>query len=532
MMKVRNFSVTYHGAKEASLSNISLDIEPGRLVLITGRTGSGKSTLLMGLNGILQHESCAELRGEVLLDHTSLRDMPMRRICRQVGTVFQNPASQICTGTPMREAAFGLENLGVERDEMRQRVEQALRMTGLWERRFQKNRTLSGGLQQRLAVAAALAQKPRILLLDEPTGRLDPPAAEEVLDIIDTLKRDANLAVVMVEHRLEGPLEIADEVAVLDKGRLVKKFSTGEASENISVLARLGVQVRPRFYFPSHPSRTEDSLSSENARLPKKVAAQNPPAAKREALVRLCNVTFAYPKAKTPIFQNLSLTIYKGDRIALIGANGTGKSTLLHLLAKTLKPSTGVIERPAGEGTAGLTMQNPDVMLFCDSVEEELGFAPRQLGKTPEKCKQTVSAVLQKMSLSALAERAPFSLSLGERQRTAAASVLTLEPSLLLLDEPTAGQDRAHICRMMTAILKEPDAAVFSSHDMETVAAHADRVILLDRRGIAADGPTEAVLSNWKLLAAASVLPATIRRFAEESSLGKKAAEKTAEASS
>lgn len=511
MMKVRNFSVTYRGAKEASLSDICLDIEPGRLVLITGKTGSGKSTLLMGLNGILQHESSAELSGEVLLDKTPLKDMPMRLICKQVGTVFQNPASQICTGTPMREAAFGLENLGTEREEMRQRVEQALKLTGLWDRRHQKNRTLSGGLQQRLAVAAALAQRPRILLLDEPLSRLDPPAAEELLQIIDELKRTSNIAVVMVEHRLEGPLEIADEAVVLDKGRLAKKFTTGETSEDISTLEQLGLRVRPRLCFSPRPNRGAPASSAKDAPLSEK--AKSPPSPEREALVSLRNITFAYPKTKTPIFGNLSLTIYKGDRIALIGANGTGKSTLLHILAKSLKPSAGAVEWSGKEGVVGLAMQNPDVMLFCDSVKEELGFAPRQLGESRIRRRETVSSVLQKMSLSALSERAPFSLSLGERQRTAAASVLTLKPNLLLLDEPTAGQDRAHIHRMMTSILENLDAAVFTTHDMETAAAHADRVILLDRAGIVADGPAEAVLSNREALAAAAVLPAKTRSF-------------------
>jgi energy-coupling factor transport system ATP-binding protein len=519
MMKLRNLSVRYHGADRESLSGIDLDIEPGKTLLIAGATGSGKSTLLMGMNGILHHESSARLQGEVRLGNVLLQDIPLKRICEQVGTVFQNPVSQICTGTPEREVAFGLENLGVERAEMKRRIDCALELTELTNKRLQKTDTLSGGQKQRLVIAAALAQNPGILLLDEPLSQLDPKGAEEILQVLDDLKCTSNIAVVMVEHRLEGPLRIADEVIIMDKGRIVKRARPRELFSDHTAFDSIGIQAPPLLTFFHRLNRIERPLFADEAPMltPKRRVERKVRTASTEELLTVRDLDFAYKKGQPLILKGMSFCVYKGDRIALIGANGTGKSTLLHLLVKSLKPTRGTIERYLdNKGPVGLVMQNPDVMLIADSVEEELFFAPRQLGKSRDQCKDTVRSVLHKMGLFNFASRAPFSLSRGERQRTAAASVLTQEPSILLLDEPTTGQDRGRVDEMMSSILEKTAAAIFATHDMETAAKHANRVILLNNGGIAADGAPEEVLFESKILEAASIRPSEMQRFAEK----------------
>lgn len=519
MMTLRNFSVRYHGADKDSLSGVDLDIEPGKTLLIAGATGSGKSTLLMGMNGILHHESSARLHGEVRLGDVMLQDIPLKRICEQVGTVFQNPCAQICTGTVEREVAFGLENLGVERAEMKRRIDGALAVCGLSNNQLQKTDTLSGGQKQRLVIAAVLAQNPGVLLLDEPLSQLDPKGAEEILKVLDDLKRTYHIAVVMVEHRLEGPLRIADEVVIMDKGRIVKRACPRKLFSDLTAVDCMGIQVPPLLTVFQRLNRIERPLFADEAPTltPQRVVKQRMRTTPTEALLTVRDLDFAYKNGKPQILKGLSFCVYKGDRIALIGANGTGKSTLLHLLANSLKPTRGKVDRYVeNEGAIGLVMQNPDVMLIADSVKEELCFAPLQFGKSRTQCQDAVWPVLQRMGLLDFTSRAPFSLSRGERQRTATASVLTQKPSILLLDEPTTGQDRGRVDEMMSFILETATAAIFATHDMDTAAKHANRVILLNNGAIAADGTPEEVLFESQILEDASIRPSELQRFAEK----------------
>ncbi len=538
MIKARDFSVTYHGASKPSLSEVNLDIEPGRLVLVTGPTGSGKSTLLMGLGGVLQHESSAHLSGEVRLAGISIREIPLRVLCRQIGWVFQNPAAQICSGTAEREVAFGLENLGTERREMGRRIDEALGLVGLEGHRFQKTHTLSGGQQQRLVIAAALALHPKVMLLDEPLSQLDPQGAEEILQVLADLKARLSIAVVMVEHRLEGPLGIADDLIVLNGGRIVEQGPTRAVVQDLDNLRAFGLEPPPLLELFERMGRVERPLSAEEAFSVCSTVGTPPCSPEIDStvgygslgghkiqgghggpfLLRLENVSVGYRKNAPPVIENLSLAIHKGDRIALIGANGAGKSTLLLLLAGVLSPCTGELRRKEGARLKiGLVMQNPDVMLIADSVEEELAFCPKQQGANA--IQGTISSILEKLSLSCLAKRAPFSLSRGERQRTAVGSVLSGSPGLLLLDEPTTGQDRAHIDRMMSRIMEGCSAVVFSTHDMETAARHANRVIVMRSGRLVADGETDAVLSDWKTLANASVRLTEMQHFVRKQTL-------------
>ncbi len=544
MIEARDFSVTYHGADTPSLTGIDIDIAPGRFTLVTGPTGSGKSTLLMGLGGILQHESSAALLGRVLFEGTPIGDIPLKHLCQRVGWVFQNPAAQICTGTPEREVAFGLENLGTPRDEMAHRIAEALSIVGLEKERHQKTHTLSGGQQQRLVIAAALALRPKVLLFDEPLSQLDPRGASELIDVLQKLKTQSKIAVVMVEHRLEGPLRIADDLVVLNQGRVAASGAPGALLEDLGALRALGIEPPPLTALFERMGRKERPLSAEEALTvvsSSSVGAglrtrpfdtihttENERSGTRNntnegghgdpPLLRLKNIDFQYAKDAPPIFENLSLTIYHGDRIALIGANGVGKSTLLMLLTGALTPCAGeVVHESVTDIRCGLLMQNPDVMLIADSVEEELAFYPRQQGEIASS--EVVLPILERMSLSALTERAPFSLSRGERQRTAIGSVLTGRPGLLLLDEPTTGQDRARIDQMMQFIASDCDALMFSSHDLETAAKHANRAIVLAGGRIVADGVPDGVLSDWNTLQDASIRLTEMQRFLKAGAL-------------
>ena len=531
MIQVKDLSVTYHGADRPALSHVDLQVDAGRLLLVGGASGSGKSTLLLSLGGILQHESDAAVEGEVLLNGLSICATPLRQICRRVATVFQSPAAQICTGTPEREIAFGLENQALPREQMRERIDEALAVTGLERQRLQPTHTLSGGQQQRLMIAAALALRPEVLLMDEPISQLDPAGAEAILQMLEQLKRRLRMTIVLVEHRLEGPLRIADQMVVLNQGRLSHRAPPRGFLRDLSWLRESGLQTPALADLFQRIGREERPILAADAPQlsPKRSLSPRTEPARSEPLVTLEALDFGY-RGQKPVFRGLWLRIYQGDRVALLGGNGAGKSTLLGLLAGSLKPDGGAItysdeERPV----VGLVHQNPDVMLIAETVRDELLFSPRQTARVrwlrhaapggAGEEERMVAPVLEKLSLVDLAGRAPFSLSRGERQRTAVGSVLTQIPDLLLLDEPTTGQDRSRVDAMMRMIAGDHETMIFTTNDVETAARHANRVVLLREGTVVADGAPGQVLFDWPALEAASIRPCELHLFASRHGL-------------
>ena len=574
MIEVRELSLRYPGRAAPTLRRVNLRVRKGELVLVAGPTGCGKSSLLNCLNGILVHESAAVIEGEILLEGRDIRRMPLREICRLTGSVFQNPDSQLCTATVESEVAFGLENMAVERGEMRRRMDEALETVALLSRRHDPVATLSGGQKQRLAIACALALRPRILLLDEPVSQLDTQGAAEILEVIARLSEQHDLAVLLIEHRLEETARLADRVVLMDQGGVVSDKLRDEALRDLTDLRSLGLAVPQLPDLFCRLGRTERPLTAEDAPLLPlpgggkvldgnlekppisvfpPVSRLQTPASKETCVIR--NLGFRYGKNAPLVLDDLSATFHRGDRVALMGANGSGKSTLLHLLAGTLKPTSGGLEwRPCGEGEnppfvppqagggkpppfvppqaggekpppgrkksknggprAGLVLQVPDLMLFQETVADEIRFAPRHLGAPAPECDEITRDVLERMGLTELADEAPFSLSRGQRLRTAVGSVLSMRPRVLLLDEPTTGQDREQIERMMDGLAEGFDLVVFCTHDVDTAARHSNRVIVLAEGGVLLDGPPGEVLFDAEGLGRAKIRQTSILRYA------------------
>jgi len=563
VIEVRELSLRYPGRAAPTLRRVNLRVRKGELVLVAGPTGCGKSSLLNCLNGILVHESAAVIEGEILLEGRDIRGMPLREICRLTGSVFQNPDSQLCTATVESEVAFGLENMAVERGEMRRRMDEALETVALLSRRHDPVATLSGGQKQRLAIACALALRPRILLLDEPVSQLDTQGAAEILEVIARLSEHHDLAVLLIEHRLEETARLADRVVLMDQGGVVSDKLRDEALRDLTDLRSLGLAVPQLPDLFCRLGRTERPLTAEEAPLlplsggkeavgrgleesespfsafPTAYSLQ-PTASKETCVIR--NLGFRYGKNAPLVLDDLSTTFHRGDRVALMGANGSGKSTLLHLLAGTLKATSGGLEwRPRGEGgegfeavegtgisgappgrkkrknggpRAGLVLQVPDLMLFQETVADEIRFAPRHLGVSAPECDEITRDILERMGLIELADEAPFSLSRGQRLRTAVGSVLSMRPRVLLLDEPTTGQDREQIERMMDGLAEGFDLVVFCTHDVDTAARHSSRVIVLAEGGVLLDGPPGEVLFDAEGLGRAKIRQTSVLRYA------------------
>jgi len=565
VIEVRELSLRYPGRAAPTLRRVNLRVRKGELVLVAGPTGCGKSSLLNCLNGILVHESAAAIEGEILLEGRDIRGMPLREICRLTGSVFQNPDSQLCTATVESEVAFGLENMAVERGEMRRRMDEALETVALLSRRHDPVATLSGGQKQRLAIACALALRPRILLLDEPVSQLDTQGAAEILEVIARLSEHHDLAVLLIEHRLEETARLADRVVLMDQGGVVSDKLRDEALRDLTDLRSLGLAVPQLPDLFCRLGRTERPLTAEDAPLlplagvkeavgrrleesesPFSVfptaSSLQPTASKETCVIR--NLGFRYAKDAPLVLDDLSATFHRGDRVALMGANGSGKSTLLHLLAGTLKPTSGGLEwfdsrgvggesRSGGVGgvsgaaarreekkkknggpRAGLVLQVPDLMLFQETVADEIRFAPRHLGVSAPECDEITRDILERMGLTELADEAPFSLSRGQRLRTAVGSVLSMRPRVLLLDEPTTGQDREQIERMMDGLAEGFDLVVFCTHDVDTAARHSSRVIVLAEGGVLLDGPPGEVLFDAEGLGRAKIRQTSVLRYA------------------
>ena len=523
MIHIENLCVTYPRQDTPALRNTNIHIDKNEFVLICGPSGCGKSSLMLCLNGIMHHATNATIEGSVNLNGTDISQYLLQNICRVAGSVFQNPAAQLCTSVVETEVAFGLENLNLPRPIMKKRIDSALELTGLMGMHLHKVHELSGGQQQRLAIACALALEPQVLLLDEPTSQLDPMGAQDILEIISRLKAAGELTVIVIEHRLEVPLQLADRVLIMDKGRIIHDTTPCEVLKDSKMLRKLGL------HSPSLPA-----LFEKLGRKERPVLAENAPSVKvvrrkkdnviplhPQKMLSVDALQFTWPKNNAPVLRNISFDIFKGDRIALMGANGAGKSTLLHLISGILKPDKGEIHWESGtRPIIGMVSQNPDVMLFSDTVEKELAFAPLQRGERCEALEPRIENVLSRFSLSALRHRAPFTLSRGERQRTAVGSVMTLDAPLVLLDEPTTGQDRERIEKMMGAIGSDSNAIVFSTHDVEMASHFANRIILLCGAYITAMGTPAEVLEQVDVLKHGGICLTQLQQFSVANGLG------------
>lgn len=447
IVQVHHLTYIYPGRQEPSLQEINFSVAEGEFVLICGETGCGKSTLLSCLNGLIPYESGGELTGEVYL-FGKQGPLPPQKAFPQVATVFQNPTSQLISDTVAGEVAFALENLGLNPKEIKDRVEETLSFVDLLPRRDHSPAELSGGQRQRLAIAAAVAVRPRLLLLDEPLSQLDPRGIREVLEVLKKLV-DQGLTIILVEHRVSEVLPLVNRVIALEKGQII-------------------YDGPPKDFCP--PEEDYRSLSPKE-----------PPSS--EPVLEIQDLCFAYPEKR--LFQGLRFTFYRRERIALLGENGTGKSTFLSLLAGLLKPASGEIvyhlpEEP-GRLKYSMLLQDPDLMLFRPSVYEELSFAPRMLGLSTKEKENRVQKVARILKLSSRLPEPPFSLSRGERLRTALASLLTGAPQVLLLDEPTTAQDQKNVRTVLSALAA--DLIIFSTHDQAAAKAFAHRIIYFEGQG-------------------------------------------------
>jgi energy-coupling factor transport system ATP-binding protein len=550
IVDLRDITYTYEGETTPVINGVSLRVEPGEFVLILGPSGCGKSTLLNVLNGTIPHTLRGSLAGHAVVCGKSVPDTKVTNFAAEVGMVFQDPEAQIINTRVRDEVCFGLENLCRPADEIMARQAEALAYVGLPDAGDLSIFDMSGGQKQRVSIAAVLAVRPRLLVLDEPTANLDPAGMAEVFAVLHRLNRDFNTTIVMVEHRVDELADRVSRVIMMDRGTVVfdgrpreafarRREGHSEEAETIAtsawfpqvsefaleLAAAAGIAVAPDV-MPL--SVTEAVAFAEGVMAGRPVRATAGAAAAEnvapgEKLLSIRDLTFGYTPEQ-PILKNVSLELATGSIVALLGQNGSGKTTLARALIGINPVERGTVylgDRDISDlgpreisAEIGYVFQNPDHQFVTDQIDEEVAYGLKVRGYADDFIAQRVDEVLDIVDLARYRRRSPFNLSLGERRRLSVATMLVLEPRLLVLDEPTIGQDHEraqHLMRLMDRLRERYGTTILMiTHDVRLVAEWADRAIALRGGGIAFDGTPEALFAQTALLKESALLPPPI----------------------
>ena len=510
MLIIEDVSYRYKVREDATLKHVCLHVAKGEMLLLAGRSGCGKSTLIKAVSGLLNTAGAGELYGKIYLDGNDTAFMKPEEIGILVGTVYQSPDDQLFAMTVADEVGFALENQGIEETIVNEEVSRVLQRVGL--KGFEKNsiHTLSGGQRQRLALASVLITKPKLLVLDEPVSQMNPQGVEDFLNLLVSLNREDEITIIVVEHRVNELARYFPRLAVMFDGEFIYDGPTEMAWEKIGHAEKFGLREPQRIKLCRYLNLTEfaddtkkiielinnecDIDNKQNFTVRKKRS--------QECVVKGENIIYRYPGAKSNTLHGLNFEFYKGERIALMGFNGAGKSTLVNLLggltyvtSGCLKILQGTVAEHAHE--IGYLRQEPDLMLLADSVWEELTW------KNTKRSEKYLWDLLNKLKLENNVNDFPLALSKGQRLRIVLGALLAREPKLLLLDEPTTGQDQQsleEIKNLINDFAENHGCILFCTHDIELASEIADRVIVMADGMIIADGVPEIVLADRVLL--------------------------------
>lgn len=501
---VRLSRVTLRYGDDCALDNVTLEVPRGQRVCVLGANGSGKSTLASVICGLLApDEGNVELVGERVCEGGAPDLAAYRRARRGLGLVFQNPDDQIVTSVVADDVAFGPENLGLPRDEIRRRVDRELARVALTDYARADPSRMSGGQRQRVCIAGALAMEPQVLVLDEPSSLLDVRGREAIMRVMGRLAA-AGATLVHVTHFMDEALA-ADRVIVMRAGRIVLDGAPREVfcAANTELIDELGLELP----FDLRLLRARRALTGGADGGHAQQVLLSKASAAREPFCRVSGVSYSYTPRRAAL-DDVSFQVLEGETCAVVGQTGSGKSTLLRLLCGLEAPDAGSVE-VAGATTAtkrgrrdvrravGYVMQHPERQLFAQTAESDVAFGPRNMGLPADEVARRVDHALDLVGLAAKKDLSPFELSGGQKRLAAIAGVLAMQPKLLVLDEPTAGLDprgRAGLRRLLAELRSHGVTIVQVTHSMED-AARADRVVVLDESRVIADGAPAEVFS-------------------------------------
>lgn len=561
IIEMKDVSFSYGASSQAALDHVSLSVREGEFVGVIGPAGSGRSTLAAVLSGAIPHHFHGQLYGVTYVQGRDTCEATLTDISSVVGSVLQDIDAQMVASVVEDEMLFGMENFGVPHDQIEQRLVQTLETVGIADLRHREIATLSGGQKQKVAIAAILAMGPRVLVLDEPTAALDPAATQLVYDTLRRINRERGVTVVVMEQKVAMLSEYCDRVMVMDAGKIVFSGAPHEVFAHGEELRRIGcdsprvtriynrlvadgvvpagspclnVSEAEQLIARALGGRETAAAGSAKAAVVSEAAlpassphapAPRPKAEGAKPAVSFEDVCFSYPGGGASV-QNLELAVYPGELVGVVGQNGAGKTTLTKLLNGLLKPSSGVVtvagldtrEAPVSRIAAHVStlFQNPDRQICRDTVLDEVAFGLVLTGTPQEEARERAQRVIERFGLPA--GEAPFSLSRGQRQKIALASVVVMEPEVIVLDEPTSGLDYHECMTVMETVSEMAErgsAVIMVCHDMEVVSDFAERLVVMAQGRILGRGPTRQVFGEGDLMREASIAPPQVTELSE-----------------
>lgn len=558
IIELRDVSFSYGEGTRAALDHVSLSISEGDFVGVIGPSGAGKSTLAAVMSGAIPHHFTGQLYGATLIDGKDTCEVTLTDISRIVGSVLQDIDAQMVASVVEDEMLFGLENFGVPHDQIEERISQTLATVGISDLREREIATLSGGQKQKVAIAAILALAPRVLVLDEPTAALDPASSTLVFETLRKANELAGVTIVVIEQKVALLSKYCGRVLVMNEGALAFDGEPHEVFSHASELRSMGVDS-PRVARMANslaqrgviaagsapclnvaeakelvadlvaghvPTPGEKDVAAAARAGSRHVPATRPHAEGAEPVVELSGVNFSYPNGGASV-NDLEMRVYPGELVGIVGQNGAGKTTLTKLLNGLLRPSFGSV-RIAGMDThdvptsaiaarCATLFQNPDRQICKDTVLEEVAFGLTLHGVGDQEARRRAAAAAERFGLPL--DESPFSLSRGQRQMVALASVVVLDPEVVLLDEPTSGLDYRECMTVMETVREMAErgcAVIMVCHDMEVVSDFAERLVVMANGRILARGVAEEVFANEELMRSAYVEPPQVVALAAE----------------
>ena len=539
IIRVSNLTYYYPGDAEPVLQDVNLEIYPGEFVLIIGPSGCGKSTLALSLNGIIPTVFGGRIKGRVFIDGVDTRESSVYALGTKIGIVFQDPDAQLCNLYVEDEVGFGPANLVMEREEVFRRIEKSLQDVGEGAIRQKLIYEISGGQKQRVAIASILAMEPKIILFDEPTANLDPLGAVQIFDLMKKLNREKGITVIVIEHNVDSVMCHADRLILMEQGTIKfnapprqimqeqGRFVVDTLGLRIPQVSELGLRMAERGAclapFPLTIAEAAEAITLQQSRLEFVPEHPSPAAASREQVppvIQTEQLSFAYPDG-TRAVKDVSLEIARGDVVGIIGKNGSGKTTLTSLLIGLNKPTSGKgivsgldITKASTRELAskiGYVFQYPEHQFVEDTVNKEVAFSLKAQKRPPDEVNARVGEVLELFGLEKAREKHPYRLSMGQKRRLSVATMLVLNPEILILDEPTTGQDRKNIDNIMEIMLRinrNGTTIILITHDMNLVAKYCRSVIVMDRGEVVFHGSKSDLCRNLSTIrSSALVLP-------------------------
>ena len=537
-----DFTFQYFSQQEATLNNITLTIFEGEKILIVGPSGSGKSTLGHCLNGLIPFYYKGEIIGSLKIAGIETRDQDIFKLSKQIGTVLQDSDGQFVGLTVGEDIAFSLENDCVAQPEMKKRVQAIAEMVDMAGHLGSSPFELSGGQKQRTSLAGVMVDDVDVLLFDEPLANLDPATGKQAIEIIDDIHKNSGKTIIIIEHRLEDVLHRhVDRIIVVDEGRIVADMSAHELVASdvlkkngireplyVTALKYAGVDVKDNM-LPGHIDTLNLSESNkEKVGAWYRAASQQNEQTDKQAIIKLENINFQY-EADRRVLKDVNIDIYKGEMLALVGRNGAGKSTIAKLLCGFEKNESGTIYYD-GEDIAdqsikeraeiiGYVMQNPNQMISQNLIYDEIALGLRLRKVAEEDIDRRVRKALKICGLSPFIRWPISALSYGQKKRVTIASILALAPKIIILDEPTAGQDYRHyteIMEFLNAINKEGITVLMITHDMHLMLEYTPRAVVLSDGEVVKADAASVILTEPDVISAANLKETSLYRLAQQ----------------